>query len=171
MATAAVHVSLAEYMNTDYEPDCDYVDGVLEERNVGKRKHSRTQTLLSNWLFDRESLHGYPVLVEQRVQVSRSRVRIPDICLVARDDNDEVTQRPPVLWIEILSPEDRWSRIQARLNDALAFGVGTIWIIDPYSREAWIATREHGAIAVEDGTLRCSNPNLEVPLVEILPED
>ncbi len=171
MATTAVHVSLAEYMNTAYEPDCDYVDGVVEERSVGKRKHSRTQTLLAAWLFSREGVHGCRVLTEQRVQISRSRVRIPDVCLAVRDDNGEVLRRPPALWIEILSPQDRWGRIQSRLNDALGFGVPTVWIVDPYSREAWIATPGHGTVAVEDGILRCSNPNLEVGLAEILPED
>jgi hypothetical protein len=27
-------VSVEEYLHTDYEPDCDFVDGVLVERNV-----------------------------------------------------------------------------------------------------------------------------------------
>jgi hypothetical protein len=40
MATAT-HVSLTEYLNTEYEPDCEYLDGVVEERNVGKRKTAR----------------------------------------------------------------------------------------------------------------------------------
>ena len=93
------------------------------------------------------------------------------MCLLAPSDKDEVTQHPPLLWIEILSPEDRWNRIQTRLNDALNFGVQTIWIIDPYSKEAWIATPEHGTTAVEDRILRCSEPALEVPITEILPED
>jgi len=171
MATTAVHVSLAEYMNTAYEPDCDYVDGAVEERHVGKQRHSMAQGLLLAQLFSSQRRHGYKVLPEQRVQISRSRVRIPDICLVARNDNDEVIQRPPALWIEILSPEDRWGRIQSRLNDALAFGVPTIWIIDPYSREAWIAAPEHGTAPVEDGILRCETPKLEISLVEILPEE
>jgi Uma2 family endonuclease len=171
MSTAAAPVSLDEYLNTDYEPDCDYVDGFLEERNVGKNKHSRTQTLLTIWLGAREAEQGFKAMTEQRVQVAPRRIRIPDICLLERNDNDEVTQRPPLLWIEILSPEDRWKRIQTRLNDALSFGVRTIWIIDPYEREAWIATPEHGTVPVEDGRLRCTDPGLEVALDEILPEN
>ena len=171
MATTAVRVSLEEYMNTAYEPDCDYVEGILEERNVGRQKHSRTQALLLVKLLSSEAERGYSTLPEQRVQVARSRVRIPDICLIPADDKDEVTQRPPALWIEILSPEDRWSRIQVRIEDALAFGVPTIWIVDPYSREAWIARRQHGSIPVTDGLLRCTAPNIEIPLAEILPEE
>lgn len=171
MSAAPAPVSLTEYLNTEYEPDCDYVDGFLEERNVGKKRHSRTQTRLATWLAGREAEHGFIVLTEQRVQVAPRRVRIPDICLLKRDDNDEVTQHPPLLWIEILSPEDRWKRTQTRLNDALGFGVRTIWIIDPYDREAWIATPEHGTVAVEDGKLRSVEPMLEVELSEILPEE
>ncbi len=46
--STAVHLPLAEYINTDYEPDCEYVDGVLEERNVGKTKHGTTQARRRN---------------------------------------------------------------------------------------------------------------------------
>lgn len=167
---SAVQVSLAEYLNTDYEPDCDYVDGVLEERNVGQRKHAWTQTRLILLLDARAQEHRQEVLVAQRVQVSRTRVRAPDVCLIEPADTDEVTQHPPALCIEVLSPDDRWSRIQDRLSDYLAFGVRTLWIIDPYSREAWIATQEHAATKVEDGKLRCANLNLEVELKDVLAE-
>ncbi len=130
MATVP-HVSLDEYLSTEYEPDCEYIDGVLVDRNAGIRKHSKTQGRLTVWLGARENEHGHDVLVEQRVRTGASRFRIPDICLVARGDSEEIIKRPPALWIEILSPEDRWSRVQAKISDALAFGVGTIWIIDP----------------------------------------
>ncbi|HEX3683116.1 MAG TPA: Uma2 family endonuclease [Bryobacteraceae bacterium] len=169
MATA-VHVSLEEYLNTDYEPDCDYVDGVLEERNVGKNRHSETQSLIVGLLLAWRRQYGFRVMTEQRVQVSPTRVRIPDVCLVARDDRDEVTQRAPLLWIEILSPDDRFSRVLNRLQDCLQFGVKTIWIIDPYSNNAWILRRE-GLRQAEDGILRSENPALEVKLTDVLPED
>jgi Uma2 family endonuclease len=171
MSAAPASIPLSEYLNTEYEPDCDYVDGFLEERNVGKKKHSRTQVLLGAWLLSQEKRYGFLTLTEQRVQVAPRRIRIPDICVVAGDDHDEIKQKPPLLWIEILSSEDRFSRIQTRLTDALAFGVPTVWIVDPYSKEAWIATAEHGTAPLTDGTLRCANTPLEVPLVEILPED
>ncbi len=35
MATGAL-VSVDEYLRTSYRPDCDYVDGILVERNVGE---------------------------------------------------------------------------------------------------------------------------------------
>jgi Uma2 family endonuclease len=169
MSAAPAPIPLEEYLNTDYEPDCDYVEGFLEERSVGKRKHSKTQAALLIWLHSKQQDHRCDVLPEQRVKVAPGRIRLPDICLVRPDDAELVTQ-PPLLWIEILSPEDRFSRVQTRLSDALRFGVQTIWIIDPYSKEAWSVTPQHGTEQVTDGVLRCVQPPLELPLAQILPE-
>jgi Uma2 family endonuclease len=93
--------------------------------------------------------------------VSPSRVRIPDICLIPAEAREETTQTAPLLCIEILSPEDRWSSVQDRLTDCLKFGVRTVWIVDPYSNPAWVATRESAAKPVEDRKLRCAELNLE----------
>jgi Uma2 family endonuclease len=167
----ATRVSLEEYLSTDYEPDCDYVDGVLEERNVGRKRHSRTQGRLMRWLLARAQPLGYDVLVELRVKVSGTRVRIPDVCLVPADDDDEVQQRPPLLCIEVWSPEDRMKRVEARLKDYLAAGVPMVWVIDPYSRQGWMQTAEMPLTKADDGVLRCANPALEVRLSDVLPEE
>lgn len=41
-------VTVEEYLNTSYEPDVEYVDGILVKRNVGDWLHSLVQ---SNLLF------------------------------------------------------------------------------------------------------------------------
>ena len=168
MAVAA-RVSLEEYLNTSYEPDCDYVDGVLEERNVGKRKHSRTQGRLYAWLAARVP-RGYEVLPAQRMQISPSRVRVPDLCVVIEED-EEVVHRTPALCVEVFSPEDRWQRVEIRLRDYLAFGVPTVWVIDPYSSRAWMGTQQPEMAEAKDGILRCANLNLELHISDILPEE
>ena len=47
-------VSLDEYLNTSYRPDCDFLEGEILERNVGEWDHSRLQALLGSFLLDRE---------------------------------------------------------------------------------------------------------------------
>jgi hypothetical protein len=101
------------------------------------------------------------------MKVSPSRIRIPGVCLVDKGDRDEIVERPPALWVEILSPDDRWNRIQDRLTDFLSFGVPTIWIVDPYTKEAWIATPDAPVTPVTDGKLRCAALKLEMELNEI----
>jgi Uma2 family endonuclease len=87
------------------------------------------------------------VATEQRVQVSPTRVRIPDVILVRRGPQPEVIVEPPVLAVEILSPDDTYTETQSRSADYLQMGVPCVWIIDPTSRtgrqcvgSAWIAS-------------------------------
>jgi len=40
-------VSVREYLTTSYRPDCDYVDGRIEERNGGEFDHGYLQALLA----------------------------------------------------------------------------------------------------------------------------
>jgi hypothetical protein len=49
-------VSLAEYLRTSYDPDCDFVEGEVRERNVGKRKHSYAQGEILSWFNRRKDL-------------------------------------------------------------------------------------------------------------------
>src|ERR1039458_10379887 len=39
MATNTV-IPVSEYLRTSYSPDCDYVDGEVQERNTGETDHS-----------------------------------------------------------------------------------------------------------------------------------
>ena len=36
-------IPVEEYLRTSYRPDCDYVDGRVEERNWGEFEHGRIQ--------------------------------------------------------------------------------------------------------------------------------
>jgi hypothetical protein len=36
-------VSVEEYLGTSYSPDCEYIDGVVAERNLGQFDHSSLQ--------------------------------------------------------------------------------------------------------------------------------
>ena len=38
---ATTLVSVEEYLSSVYEPECDYVDGEIEDRNVGEKDHSK----------------------------------------------------------------------------------------------------------------------------------
>ena len=44
-------ITVEEYLSTDYSPDCDFVDGVLEDRHVGERDHSDLQRTLIIWFY------------------------------------------------------------------------------------------------------------------------
>jgi Uma2 family endonuclease len=163
----ASSVSVEEYLHKVYRPDFDYVDGVLVDRNVGEKDHGDAQGNLYAFLRERRKLWGIYVALETRVRISPTRFRVPDLCVfVGPAPDEQVFTQPPFLCIEILSPEDRMSRMQVRIKDYLNFGVRYVWLVDPETHAAWICTSE-GMHEVRDGTLRTENPELPVPLSEV----
>jgi len=164
---ALTGVSLDEYLETSYRPDCDYLEGELLERNVGEWDHSRLQGLLYGYLLAREKSLGILAVPEQRVQVKAKRFRVPDITVLkgSRPGGGIITD-PPFLCVEILSPRDRFNEMQERIDDYLSFGVRYVWMIDPRTRHAYIHTAE-GIREVRDGLLTTKDPDISVSLSEL----
>ena len=51
-------VSLEEYLATAYEPDCDFVEGSLEERHGGEWDHCRLQVKIGAYFFAHYEAQG-----------------------------------------------------------------------------------------------------------------
>ena len=160
-------ISVEEYLASSYEPDCDYVDGRIEERIVGEWTHSKLQAKLAAHFLTQYAEAGIQVATEIRVQVKPDRYRVPDVCIVLGDPGEEILTKPPFLCIEILSPEDRMSRIEQRISDYLEMGVPYVWVLDPQTQQAYTATSTEGLREVKNGVLRTENPVLELPLDQI----
>lgn len=163
MATT-LHVSLKDYLETGYRPDREYVDGEVRERNVGKWEHARVQALLAAWFVNQEKSWGILCSTEQRIQVSPSSVRIPDLVVLAAGPQPEVLTEPPLLIIEILSPDDTYSDTEERVRDYRKMGVETVWIIDPRTRTGRMCS---GADWVEASRLEVKGTPLFVELPQI----
>jgi Uma2 family endonuclease len=163
MATA-LHISLTEYLAAGYRPDREYVDGEIRERNVGKWEHARMQWLLAHWFGAHEKEWGIVGSTEQRVRVSGNRVRIPDLVVLTAGPQPDVLTDPPLLVIEILSPDDTYSDTQERASDYSRMGVETVWIIDPKTRSGRVCSR---ADWVEASRLEVKGTPLYVDLPDI----
>ncbi|MCW5978937.1 MAG: Uma2 family endonuclease [Bryobacteraceae bacterium] len=163
MATGAL-ISVAEYLSSSYTPDVDFVEGELLERNVGEKDHSRVQGLLTAFLIGLEQKLGIWVYPEQRLQIAPTRYRVPDICVVAGPEpREQVFTQPPFLCVEVLSPEDRMSRMEEKIQDYLEFGVPYVWVLDPRSQKAWIYSSD-SRMEVKDGLLKTRDPVITAPL-------
>jgi len=62
-------ISVEQYLATSYRPDCDYVDGRIEERNLGEWDHSKLQAAITAFFYQRRKAWNISVAPEQRVQV------------------------------------------------------------------------------------------------------
>jgi Uma2 family endonuclease len=127
MSMAATgHIPLREYLETTYRPDREYVDGEIRERNVGKYEHARIQAVLAGQLGAHEQEWGIVGCVAPRVRVAENRVRVPDLVALTAGPQPDVIVEPPILLIEILSPDDGYSDTQERARDYQKMGVGTV---------------------------------------------
>lgn len=125
-------VPVEVYLRTSYEPDAEYVDGVIEERPMGQDDHSAWQNALLAWFTQHAKEWGIRVRPELRVQVSRSNYRVPDVALLDRNlPLQPIAIHPPVAVFEILSPEDSHSRLMIKLADYERMGIKTIIVLDP----------------------------------------
>ena len=160
MATTPALSTMEQYLHTSFHPDVDFVDGELEERNSGERDHGRIQALLAAWFLSREERFGTFAVVEQRIQVTPSRVRICDITVLhATAPYEAVVKTPPFICVEVLSPEDRLSRAQVVLADYLAMGVEHVWLVDPIRQIAYTYTSTGLQVAVGN-VLRVAGTNI-----------
>ena len=122
-------ISVQEYLATSYRPDCDFVDGELQERNLGELEHALLQTAIAAWFWNRQKEWNVLPIVEQRVQVAATRFRIPDVSVLPADQPREpIVTTPPLILIEVLSKDDTLRSMRERVDDYLNFGVQHVWI-------------------------------------------
>jgi Uma2 family endonuclease len=159
-ATTLIPVEL--YLKTAYSPDREYVDGVVVERNLGEKSHSRLQRRLII-LLDRK----YPTLFvwpEFRMRTVGERYRIPDLCITLSEPQTEVLLEAPFVAIEILSPEDTMSRVREKLKEYAAIGIPNIWLFDPQLREMFVF---QGNALLETDRLSTPSPVIELTREEV----
>jgi Uma2 family endonuclease len=162
--------TVREYLRTSWSPDREFVDGRIEERNLGEKEHSLIQRYLTFLFMLKRSEWGVEVFPELRTQTKARNFRVPDVLVMRAEDKFEhyVTQ-PPLIAIEILSPEDSVRAMQNKADEYNSFGVENIWIIDPEPR---IAYRYTGS-ALEEvriGELTVAGTEIRVILSEMFAE-
>lgn len=160
-------MSVEEYLRSSFDPDCDYVDGEVIERNMGELPHGLLQMKLLMLLAQLGTGAGLQIIPEIRVQVSPTRFRAPDIAVWrAGYIGERIPAIPPFLAIEILSPEDRPLRIQAKIKDYLAAGVEWVWVLDPEEKLAMVSSLANPLGTLTD-VLAVENPALQIPLSQV----
>jgi Uma2 family endonuclease len=88
---------------------------------------------------------------------------MPSTTLISVDEYLRTSYSPD------FSPEDRMGRVRERVNDYLAFGVQHVWVLDPASREGFVADVS-GFHAPSDQVLSIPGTPVHLPLPQIFAE-
>jgi Uma2 family endonuclease len=132
-------ISLEEYLHTTYEPDMEYVDGVLVGRNVGTQLHGLLQTIVGIYLGQFRRTHRISVLTETRLLMKNGRYRIPDIMVLERPFREErVVREVPAVTIEIKSPDDTFDDVLDKSLEYAELGVPNIVVLDPDNERQYV---------------------------------
>jgi Uma2 family endonuclease len=62
---------------------------------------------------------------------------IPDVAVFWPSPPALIPDSPPLIAIEILSPDDRLNAVREKLQEYRAWGVGHVWLVDPHSRRMY----------------------------------
>src|SRR6516164_4028705 len=164
MMSTKVQMDVDEYLHTSFEPDCEYLEGEIVERNLGEIVHADVQGNVYRLLWRLRAALGILALMEIRVQIAAKRYRVADIA-VWRNDNigSGIPTAPPFLVVEVLSPEDRMVRVHPKIQEYLSIGVEWVWVIDPQEQAALCYSREQpqGVVCT---TLHTDIPAIDIPL-------
>ncbi|MBM3736078.1 MAG: Uma2 family endonuclease [Acidobacteria bacterium] len=161
-------VPVEDYLDTVYEPDCEFADGGLIQRHeLSEQAHFLRQRFLSYFQALEDPCH-IRVLNGQRLctldSVRSQRFRIPDICLVRRPfEPIRILRKPPLLAIDVLRAADAPGEALVRLSELLRMGVPHIWALDPEAPRVFTVSRQ-GVWEVTAKDLTLPELNLVVPL-------
>ncbi len=140
MSGTATLASLDEYLNSSYEPDMDFVDGVLVRRNVGTQRHGRLQLLVGLFFEQFRNSHKISTFTETRLRIDAAtgRHRIPDVLVLKKPyQKGKVVVDAPAVIVEIQSPDDTFDDIVERCLDYDKLAVPDILVMDADHYRAW----------------------------------
>lgn len=130
---ATTHIPVELYLHSsEWDPDAEYVDGKIEERPMGEYDHADWQGAIRDWFRRHAEEWNLRVQTELRVQVSKDNYRVPNVTVMSRNNpKEQIVTLPPIAVFEVLSPDDRISRMMRKLADYSAMGIAQIWVVDP----------------------------------------
>jgi len=141
MATGAL-ITPEKYLSTYFEREPEYVHGELVERSLPTFSHGKLQIRLGALL-----LRIGISCAEVRMRLAEDLYRIPDIAVFEHVPKEEVPTSPPLLIVEINSPDDRLHDVEQKLEEYRAWGVAHIWFVEPELKKLY--TYERGLVNVQ----------------------
>lgn len=140
-------VSVEEYLNTDWVPRCEYIDGVLRPKALGTIAHGKMETKLVKAI----EVRGWDAAPELTLYVTPTKFLVLDVGADRNKLEGEYPRKPIALCIEVLSPGDRVNAVLAKCEEYHDWGVPCCWVVDPETPRAWIYERGAAPAEVSPG--------------------
>jgi Uma2 family endonuclease len=136
MPAVAEHKLSLEVFHARYggeKPYFEYWDGEAIQKSMPTRLHALIQKVLVQLL---DAL-GYEASQEVTLKLDPAYEPIPDVIAAEGQIGDPYPTEPFEVVIEILSPEDSFSRVLRKCRLYATWGIRQIVVVDPQARLVW----------------------------------
>jgi Uma2 family endonuclease len=156
---------------------CELIDGEIVRMSPSGAEHGNVAMNLGAILrqFVKAQGLGRVFAAETGFKLAPRRVRAPDVAFVraerlAAGIPKKFFDGPPDLAVEVVSPSDAWHEVEAKVEDWLARGARSCWVVDPKTRLVVVyhpdgrgARLDQGGIITDEEIL----PGFSVPVAEV----
>jgi Uma2 family endonuclease len=131
MATTAL-ITAEQYLSMHFEREPELVHGELVERSLPTFPHGDLQLEIGSRLRALRRSHNVFTGAEVRVRMAEDLYRIPDISMwTGPEPPPALPDSPPLLVVEISSPDDRFHEVLKKCEEYRVWGVPHIWVVEP----------------------------------------
>lgn len=165
MSTVAYRLTVQQFREryAGSKPYFELLAGEAIQKTVPTRAHAVLQFILCLMLRDL----GFKSLPELTLAIDESWEPTPDVCGLLGPVDDPYPTRAVAVAIEILSPDDRFTRVILKCRRYAEWGVADILVFDPAGREAWYwSTAANGLTPIDQSYSFLSKP-AELNLAEV----
>jgi Uma2 family endonuclease len=158
---------------------CELVKGEIVRMSPTGRKHGRIEMTIGRILGNFVVVHNLGEVLGGETGVYTHRdpdsVRAVDVAFIAHARAAQMQSASfldvaPEFVVEVLSPDDRWLQVDAKLNEYFAIGVLIVWIVNPEGHEVSVyrSVTEVQRFGVGDElTCEPALPDFRVPVAEL----
>jgi Uma2 family endonuclease len=135
MSVAAEKLTRERFRATyaERKPNYELLDGEPLQKPLPTRLHSVLQLVLSMMLREL----GFKARPELTLAIDDCWEPTPDVCGLIGAEEDPYPTQAVAVAIEVLSPDDRFTRVIQKCRKYAEWGVEDILVYDPVGREAW----------------------------------
>ncbi|MDX2256966.1 MAG: Uma2 family endonuclease [Pseudanabaenaceae cyanobacterium bins.39] len=170
MVVTLSRMTLPEFLalpDIETSPAWEFVNQVAVQKSMPTLFHSRLQKRLLP-IID-QSAQGYEALPELRCVLATTSV-VPDVTIVAKERLPQINQAiegAPDWIIEILSPDQRATRVITKIQACLEAGTKLAWLIDPLEEVVMAFWADRPLVILRGDHLLPVLPDIQLKLTPI----
>ena len=150
-------------MYAQHKPYYELLDGTAVQKSSPTRLHSILQFVLSVILKEL----GFKARPELTLAIDETWEPTPDVCGILGPEEDPYPTHAVAVAIEVLSPDDRFTRVLQKCRKYAEWGIQDILVYDPIGRDVWCWDAVTGGLLESKETYRFRSRPVEISHHEV----